>query len=453
MDVATSLPPELWHIILSFLFSKDIQQLTLAHSALYACSRPFLWQAVNLCSMRKSDRVKARAILRTPALGMFVRHLRLKPANFEQPERFSPRLGWYTKNPTNVWVCDASIKTWYDVAKRIDWEQPTRPFWDFKVSRKTAEMAVKLAPFLTNVRKITFQPRFYEEIHPDPCLYCQILRNICPNQVRCLNLNFCSGSALQLFAKIIRELQITFQLLDSLALYITVYSDVSLPWDFKSDIKAVADVGRASLQSLDVSWSVNPTFPSMEHLLDGLGLFPNLSRFNLISYTRKDFGLVTGFLIKHHVTLSHIELGNNLNDLVTLLSGNSYKLLRLSSIKFINQNMRWPYILAVQPSLSFYANTLTTLVIQNTMGLYLGLTYEHLSELISSLNIPGHGSCLRRLRIPIAHLSPEVFDIMSNHLQGLQILDLAYRHLVGDKSGSRMHQPDYFISRHCSGAT
>ncbi|TFK64252.1 hypothetical protein BDN72DRAFT_963348 [Pluteus cervinus] len=432
MDVATSLPPELWQLILSFMSSTDIKQLSLVHSALHTSGQPFLWQTVNLCTLRKSDRVKAQAILQNPALGACVKHLRLKPANYEQLARFTSGLGWYTKNPTNVWVCNSSsIKTWADVVKRIDWDHPTRGFWHFRVSRKTVEMAIKLASHLTNIRKITFQPVFYEELHPNPHLYSQVLRNIRPNQVRCLDLDFCSGSTLQLFGKVVRELQLTFELLDTLILRITVHSDVGLPWDFKSDIQAIADMGRTSLQSLDISWSVKPTFPSINHLFDGLGFFPRLNRFNLTWYTNRYFDQITGFLFRHHTTLSQVGFGNNLSDLVTLLLTNPRKLPHLSSIILMNRNMRWPFTFTVQPTLSLYANTLTTLVLQNR--LFLGLTYQDFFELVSSLDIPGHGSCLRRLKIPICSLSPEVFDVMSNYLRSLQTLDITYVWLVGHK--------------------
>ncbi|TFK64250.1 hypothetical protein BDN72DRAFT_925921 [Pluteus cervinus] len=452
---STSLPPELWDIILGLLSPTDIKQLTLVHSTLYARGRPFLWKTVNLCTLRKSDRVKARAIIQNPALGSYIKHLRLKPTNYEQRLQLTWGLGQYIENPTNIRtrICDSSssIKTWADVAKLIDWKHPTRGFWNFRISRKTAELAVQVASYLTEVRKITFQPGFYEEaLLPDPRLYHQIFRNIRPNQVRCLDLDFCSGSAVQLFGKVVRELQLTFELLDTLILRITVHHDVVVPWDFKSDIQVIADMGRVSLQSLEISWSVKPTLPSssLGHLLDSLGFFPRLRRFNFTWYNsnRNIDQILIGFIQKHHTTLSHLGFGHNLNELFTLLltltnSRQKLHMPNLSSIGLMNRNTKWPLLTftTVQPKFSFYANTLTTLIIEDQYRIYPGLTYQDVFELVSSLDsAPGHhrpggSSCLRRLKIPIRSLSPEVFDIMSNHLRSLLTLDITYMWLVGHK--------------------
>ncbi|TFK72077.1 hypothetical protein BDN72DRAFT_957552 [Pluteus cervinus] len=443
MDVVTSLPPEIWHHILSLLSIDDIKELALAHRIFYAYGRPFLWHTLNLCSLRKSDRIRTRTILQDPALGLYVQHLLLAPNNNEQLERYSPAPGveWYIQNPTNVWVCP-SVRTWLDVAKRVNWRKPRHSLLHFRISRKTVDVAAELAPLLTNVRKISFHPRFYEDLQPNPHPYCQVLRSICPNRVRCLDLNFCSASAFYLFAEIVRELQITFELLDTLILSIAVFYDVAFPWEFKRDIQTIADIGRPSLQSLSVCWGVGKETPKTEDLFDGLGFFPRLSSFHLTWSRDPDY--IAGFLLKHQATLSQIGFKNRLSSLLTFLP-RIPRLPHISSVNLVNVAITYPYIAVIKPEFSFCAHSITALSIRNTHRNYHGFSYQDLFDLVSSLCIPEHGSCLRRLRIAVKYLSPEVFDILSNYLTRLQTLDITYWHLVGDiRESSNVSQQGLF---------
>ncbi|TFK72065.1 hypothetical protein BDN72DRAFT_836637, partial [Pluteus cervinus] len=377
-----------------------------------------------------------------PALDVYVQHLRLAPSKNEQLERYLPtpqapdaEFDWYIENPTNVWVCPLLVKTWLDVAKQANWRKPRRSLLHFKVSRKTVDVAAKLAPRLTNVRKISFHPRFYENFQPNPRPYCQVLKTISPNRVRCLDLNFCSASAFHLFAEIIRELQITFELLDTLIVRTTTYYGVTFPWELKRDTQTIADIGRLSLQSLSVCWGVETETPMTEDLFDGLGFFPRLSSFHLTWYTSRDFDCIAGFLLAHQATLSQIGFKNRLNYLLGFLPSIP-RLPHISSVNLVNGAMKYPYISVTEPRFSFCAHSITTLTIWNANLNYHGFIYEDLLEIISSLHIPGRGSCLRELRITVKYLSPEVFDTLSNYLGGLHTLDITYWHLVGDKRES-----------------
>ncbi|TFK61138.1 hypothetical protein BDN72DRAFT_965341 [Pluteus cervinus] len=443
MERATSLPQELWLLIFKLLSLEEVKQMILVHRVFHRYGQSFLWQTLTLCTLSERHYKKAQAIIRDPILAIHVKHLRLVPTNYdsETPNFRNPH-----KAPTNLWTCEG----WRGALKPAMWKHPHRSFDHFRRSWTSQSTAIRVGPLLTEIRKLTVVTWSSEKVSPPVKPYLALREVLFPrlNQIRCLDLTLKSSKAISLFSTIFRG--IVFDRLEVLNLDLAV-GQRHPHWDdeFEETIRAIADTGRSSLQSLAVSMSLLTPFAVSDlrypSLFSGLGCFPCLRHFQFThcrvnGWVFRDSDVLAQFLHNHRSSLSKVGIyipfpNTNLPFLEQTQSGGASKL-KLVSIQIAGPLQR-PFIpTGLQP----YSDTLTTLVLDTTppspWSSPRGFGYQEIQELVLSLHSPSRGVLLRRLQIPIVNLSPEIFDLMSTYLENLHTLGLTYHILVGNENDS-----------------
>ncbi|TFK62694.1 hypothetical protein BDN72DRAFT_377221 [Pluteus cervinus] len=64
MDLATTLPEEVWFRIFDLLTFQDIRSMMKVHRVFYTYSRPFIWRTLELCNPESTwHRKQAKAIV------------------------------------------------------------------------------------------------------------------------------------------------------------------------------------------------------------------------------------------------------------------------------------------------------------------------------------------------------------------------------------------------------
>ncbi|TFK67192.1 hypothetical protein BDN72DRAFT_111501 [Pluteus cervinus] len=428
----TSVPPEVWDHIIGMLTFQELTQLTLAHRVFLAYVRPIIWQQLSLCTLDPRPNARARAIIREPKLALHVRHLRLRPG-------FSIN---YRRTPTNLWVCKPSIRTWIDVFEGIKWKSPVKSWSDFFRSRQSIATALQIAPLLTNISRVTITASFSNDYQPNQNPYYELWTGLKASRIRCLEVRFGSHNSLRVFSSVLRTSSIGLEQLEALSLQLTLWGS-SAPQEFQKNIQILADVGRGSLRSLLVN--LNTPHPIQSALINGLGFFPNLIHFSGTFYSDFPHACVTEFLLKHRPTLVCLSLdGNQIHRMLPIIlcdskhtSVNSAPL-RLTCIRLwsSDRGMTERIRSSNQLTMSAHADTLTTLSIGTRLNprlVYHGFTYNEVEEIILSLHKPGRGVLLRRLKLPLEYLSPEIINLMSSYLNNLDTLGIAYYRLVSQE--------------------
>ncbi|TFK63741.1 hypothetical protein BDN72DRAFT_963715 [Pluteus cervinus] len=403
-NIATSVPPEIWLRIFELLSFQELKNLTLVHRVFAEYARPRIWRKLSLCTLDQQCHGKAQLIIRQPELALYVEHLHLRP-------------GYNTERaPTDLWTCDPSIRTWVDVAKAAKWKQLTKPWRHFLRSRQSIAAAVRIAPLLTNLSKLIITASFSDDYQPNPDPYHKLWIGLKESRLRCLEIHFYSHSSLKTFSSILRTSSIVLNQFE--AFFLTIWGLSCSDKEIQKDVQALADVGRGSLRSLGVT--INTYQPIQTALMNGLGFFPNLVHFNGSFHNDHPHECVTEFLLRHRSTLVCLSLEGYIHHLLPVVIFKSMPdfsgPLKLTSIRLIDRHRGMePFWSIVQPRMTAYADTLTTLAIttgRHNRQLQHGFDYKEVEEVILSLYKPSQGVLLRKLRLPLEYLSPDIINLM-----------------------------------------
>ncbi|TFK60931.1 hypothetical protein BDN72DRAFT_490961 [Pluteus cervinus] len=416
---AMDIPIDIWLLIFDMLPSESVRALMLVHRMFFNHARRLLWRSLLLCTMDDRHRTKTRAILRDPTLASQVRHVILEPTRYRRDM------------PTNLWTCDPSIQTWKDIAKLMTWQHPLKPWKHFLRSREDIELTTEVVPLLTNVRKVSIIT-WDENIRPDPEPYRKIWKGLSAEHLQCLSLYINSGTALVTFSDVLQTSAITFEHLQTFSLALSIGGSYSTS-KFQQDVKVIVGLGIHSVRCLRLDIRFRRDI--LQTLLDGLGFFPNLIHFDCRfqgdwTVTANDsFTLNTGFLREHMSTLSCLKLASYVSHLFPLTPF-AVAPLKLSYLQLICSGaLTWPWI-TQGLNMERYADTLTTLIISLSQHQASGLHYDAVAQLVLGLHKPQSGTLLRRLQLPVQFLSPEILDLLSNHLENLHTLEIVYGNLV-----------------------
>ncbi|TFK61297.1 hypothetical protein BDN72DRAFT_849810 [Pluteus cervinus] len=455
-DIATSLPAEIWLLIFDQLFLLDILQLRLVHRVFHGYSQQRIWEDLTLCTLEANHYARCKAILRDPSLGPLVRNLFLTP--FNNHRRADAR--------TNLWICDPPIENWSGLFRSLQWKRPLRSLKWFRLSRKGIDVGASVTSHLTNIRRLSLSFSFPEDFHPSPEPYRRILSNLPTTSLQFLDLRFTSATALQIFGEALHHAPPIFENLQ------TLFIDLRIRWywetsrnygerDFQTDIQAISNTGRNSLRSLRICIGKLRVISSLHPLFNGLGVFPNLDHFSFSFLGDYEHNRITEFLRQHHPHLKSLDLQNLIHRALAIVDPDDAQdnrpMPELQTLSFFNRHHgmipSWPLArLRLRP----YANSLTTLVISNWWfhprsrnsfnepPVKHGFEFDDVKELLLSLRRPNQGALLRRLKIHLLELSPELFDLMSNYLDNLQILDISYHDLVAQKGDAREGKANFW---------
>ncbi|TFK61950.1 hypothetical protein BDN72DRAFT_413816 [Pluteus cervinus] len=450
MDVATTLPAEMWSRIFDLLSLEDIRKMRQVHSVFETYSRMFIWESLVLCSLGSKRMKQAEAIVCNPSLGQHVKELHLQPS--------IPKMGQTdpTRRPPmdlratiSLWFADPPIRTWSGVLSRIEWKHPIRSYRHISKSRKASSVASAVVPHLTQLRILCISTLLGRGARPSPEPYHELWSNIHTNNLTTIFFSLSPLAALQIFSGAVRSSQVTFPCLETLHLHVSSYREDKFDLDkFEEDIRVIADTGRDSLKALRLSHV--PSYdlrPPASRLFSGIGFFPNLAHFDFFAYFCDDETPVTRFITHHHSSLRRLNIEGCVHQIfprLHVLEINSFPSMRLTCLGFKyevlhDHGLAWAPM--GEPSLRSYADSLTTLRI--TPSFMDAFTFQHADRLVSSLYKSPGGALLQRLKIPISSLCPEVFDLLSNALENLHALAIMYNRLVAFV-GSTANEPNLF---------
>ncbi|TFK65519.1 hypothetical protein BDN72DRAFT_962435 [Pluteus cervinus] len=422
VDLATTLPAELWLHIFELLTIRDIQGMMMVHRVFYNYSCPFMWRSLVLYSRESKHQTQVRAIMRNLTFGQHVMELHLRPilrVRELNGKPFSPL------NPLpSVRVSNRLIRT------------PQVP--DVPYSQAALSTALAVLPHLTRLRTLWVSTWLSSGDHPSPEPYRILWSNLPTNNLTSVAFTFSSWAPLKLISEAICDSQVSFPCLETLDLHSFVEPHENCDSEpFERSIRVIADAGRNSLKSLRLALFPHDNRPPPSRLFSGIGLFPNLVHFDFTAFHCKDDILVTAFLGGHHSTLKKLNIrgfAHQLFPCLHLAETKASRSMKLTSLGFQYQTERRfsPWSFGGEPSLRAYADSLTTLSFSPAWILpdfQCAFKHEDLCKVVSSLYRPS-GALLQRLRIPVEYLCPEFFDLLSHHLVNLHTLDIAHRKLV-----------------------
>ncbi|TFK63704.1 hypothetical protein BDN72DRAFT_963743 [Pluteus cervinus] len=419
----TSLPVELWSRIVQFLSSCDIQNLVLTCRYLHSCASAHNWRRLTLCTSEPQQLERIQSIIRNPGLGHHVKHLRFKPRDWANGETMHTSL-WVEDNPT-----------WWGLLDSRYWFAPSKSRRHLIQSRESIEAATKVIPHLTNLHEITVIPSFSQSRHPVSRPYCVLWASLRVERIRRLNLQLHSVGVLQVFSKAIRESNIIFHCLDILSLDLG-YRLPDYP-GLENDLRAIADCGRDNVTICGFFLPSRPG-PHFSKVISALGCFPKLSQLHLKVFQSswepdptRDY--LIPFLIKHRSVLSRLQLSSYFFDQTfpeSIFVPHTATSLPLSALSITCDPIPYTRFPGPVPSIARFGDTLTTLVLDLSPSSR-GWLYKELHDLFIHLHKPSHGILLRRFMTRVLRLSPDIFDLMSDHLEKLETLELGYTKLVG----------------------
>ncbi|TFK61936.1 hypothetical protein BDN72DRAFT_849184, partial [Pluteus cervinus] len=378
---------------------------------------------------------KAKKVLENPAsLAPHVKVLSLLPDS----NHWEVKHGRYSRLYADVWTSDPPIQMWFPLRRWMNWKHPIQSIRHFSRSRETLNTALAVIPHLTQLRKLSFLTWDDLHVRPSPApYYYTLFASFRANNLRCLCLGLYSSS-LHILAGVMRTSRIVFESLETIDLQLTINgNDQDTPTDFAEDLRVIVDCGRNSLIHFRASYTPFNDAHPLVTLFSALGVIPKLASFDFTSLHSLDETPICDFLLQHHSTLKRITLNIVAQDTFPRLPGeNTGQSPKLASLflfyRFLEPN-RW----TISPSLKVYANTLTTLVVSpwclniDSRGPF---THDYVPALLLSLSRPLYRSPLRRLKIAVLRLYPDIFDLLSSYLEDLHTLDLTYHTLIGRRN-------------------
>ncbi|TFK63701.1 hypothetical protein BDN72DRAFT_847333 [Pluteus cervinus] len=405
VDLATTLPPELWLHIFDCLPRRDVLQLSMVHRTLYAYVRPRLWQKL---TGTKNDQIKA--LLRELAICSYITDVAIKATIPASRER--------------------SILRW-------------RPAL---ISDRSTNAALKVLSRLKNIQTLSVSAWSSEEACPALTLYRGLWDHILADQLRCLHLKLGSSKILRTFSSSLRGSSITFKNLDTLILQLCACPGGNAK--YHGDLKTITDTCRCSVRSVAVRLmfeSVDPysDIDPTQAPLKSLGTFPHLRHFDFATNATRTVGGYTEFLTRHQSTLTCLQTTTPMEGLLPLIVFNAGRSFKPSwNIKTLNMTYevremsisRWNPI--PMTNFTWYARSLTTLILVITPAStfpHRGLEHNEVKEIITHLDQPPNGVLLERLRLTVSRVSPQLIDLIASYLGKLHTLDLQYFILVQNK--------------------
>ncbi|TFK63712.1 hypothetical protein BDN72DRAFT_902198, partial [Pluteus cervinus] len=139
------------------------------------------------------------------------------------------------------------------------------------------------------------------------------------------------------------------------------------------------------------------------------------------------------FLLHHRSTLSRLQLSRYFFDQTfpeNLFAPHTATSLPLSALSITCDPIPYIHPAGPVPNIARFGDTLTTLVLDLSPSSR-GWLDKELHDLFISLRKASHEVLLRRFMTRVERLSPEIFDLMWNHLENLETLDLGYTRLIG----------------------
>ncbi|TFK63705.1 hypothetical protein BDN72DRAFT_963744, partial [Pluteus cervinus] len=437
MPVFPSPPGEIWLQILAQLSMDDIRTMAQVNRTFRSYSRAFIWQTLTLCTVDNNRQEKIQRILRDPDLTPYVKHLRFFHSQFS---------GRY-----NLWFSTTPVQTKLGMLKQVAWAHPITSFRRLYLSQRSIDLAVAIVPRLTNIRRLSISVAYFLPTLPNLDPYRKLWSSLHLDRLRCLDLKFFSRISMQLVSEAIRDSSIVFTSLKVMILDFAVYNMIPT-LGLEEDIRRIASLGRMTIRSLSIS-SKNAS-EELAGLFAALDFFPKLlhlyfsSNGNRSSYTSPDVTL-RNFITKHKSTLVHLSLKDAVNTLFpsvqALAEGKDPESCpTLESIQLVCQRgLLLPTWSVGNPVLTPYSSTLTTLIVDRPWSgqsdlLYgcFGFEYEEILTLIQSLYKSPNGCTLRRLKVPIRFISPQLFDALAMYLEQLDTLDVLYGRVVGHRNSS-----------------
>ncbi|TFK61948.1 hypothetical protein BDN72DRAFT_903656 [Pluteus cervinus] len=389
MDLATTLPAELWLYICDFLPRKDILKLSTVHPILRAYAHPHTWKILTLETAHGASNEQMTVLLGEPALRSYVTQIVIKATT---PRR-------------------AGV-----------WEQPFLHLRHALLSYQSTSAILEVVPNLENNHIVT--------------------------KLRCLHLELGSRETLEIFSSSLRDSAVVFEHINALILHLYVGQGT----EFMENVRTIADACRTSIQALRLIFgSFNTQSNSVAAVLSSLGAFPHLGHFDFTTDTDSGARVYQEFVMKHRSTLMCLQTTTRNPCLLPLSLYSADPSVdpprNIKALNFAHEVPGTPYWwmwsgLSGLENLARYAGALTTLILEiipGSTGIRRGLDFQEVTEIVTQLDQKPHGVLLERLKLTVSHLRPQLIDLMASYLGKLHILDLTYMILV-NKAGQNTNE-------------
>ncbi|TFK67493.1 hypothetical protein BDN72DRAFT_94782 [Pluteus cervinus] len=462
------LPTEIWIHIYSYLSPNEIERLKSVHRVCYGLSQARRWKTLQLgyfdeMGVPPNDMVEG--CLENPVLAGHVRHLLIQE--------------WSRSHQRQSTTSRGRISLWTKTHIKLPVKR-TQQIWKSRDTLVDESLVVisHLTPRLEEMT-INLSGPFHGEPYPQrhsrsrQIFYEQLFTllahgSLTPNlptkrtssfRFRSLTLKVQSyhlplvANWLSIGAEIFDKLE-QLSLDVDLSTKIDPYSDLPQPDSqvVERDIRAIITYLRKPVRKLIIRDESTHPLPGF---IEGLGHFPELASLELAcSFTGTLLGYVN-FLMRHRKTLEHLCLeAISMADATKIFSAppdsssTSSQLPHLSTLglsfrDFSNFGSTQHLLFRNKflCRLSLLSQTLTTLVLDMPFHM---LDYEDVRVLAKSLCRPGAGALLKRLKIAISELSPEIIDLFSECFNNLAVLDMTFDTFLGSKNRPVYSKPDFW---------
>ncbi|TFK75500.1 hypothetical protein BDN72DRAFT_441364 [Pluteus cervinus] len=464
-DFGNILPTEIWIHIFSYLSAYEIKHLESVHRVCYGLSQARKWRTLQLgyfdeMGVPPNDMVEG--CLEDPVLAGHVRHLLIQEwsrSHWRRSITSRGRLSLWTKTHIKLPV-KRSQHIWKSKDALVDGDLEVISH----LTHGLKEMTINLSgppdgqPYLqkpSRHREIFYEQLFtllaHGSLTPNPTTQRTTFR------FRSLTLKVQSHH-LPLIANWFNLGLGIFDELEQLSLYIDLstkddpHSLLPQPNNqtVERDTRIILGHLRKSIRHLLIC---DASAYQMPGFVGALGHFPKLTSLDLAcSFTY--LGHIN-FLMRHRETLEHFCLQSiSMADAIKIISNppdlgsTSSPFPRLSTLALSFQDLtnfdttqHIPFRNKFLRRLSTFSNTLTTLVLDMPFHM---LVYEDVRVLAKSLCRSGGGALLKRLKIVIAELSPEMIDLFSECLNQLAVLDMTFDILLGSKNRAAYSTPVFW---------
>ncbi|TFK61651.1 hypothetical protein BDN72DRAFT_965043 [Pluteus cervinus] len=423
MDTALVLPNELWEHIFNFLPRPSVLTMVIVNKEFHQLGRPRVWRTLKLCSSNPQNSERIQAVFNNPTLATFVKDITIAEPYYSPQSRASllstalRRISPFGNPPD---INEIALAEFHAI-----------------------KLAGKVLSHLTSVRnmRVSFPKNpmsFTGSYSPYMTLWASLVDHQSLYNIRSLQLTIDTYQVSYL-SQCINQASPIFQNLEEFNLIVEFWSGCSYWWKTFTILLFI----RQSIRYLSYDGKNPPThshFPATS-----FGYLPNLVRFYQ-GYAGKGWEKVDPdacqkFLMQHRKTLTHLILkGLEIDALEflwpTAVDQNVYP--RLDTIHLTSTAARQgnqPNGRCI-PSFAPYADSLTTLSLLGP-----NLSYTDVEQLVMGLAKQRIGSkptaLLRRLRFTVSILTPELFDLLSEYLGDLRVMDLSFVLLAADKARSK----------------
>ncbi|TFK72828.1 hypothetical protein BDN72DRAFT_835704 [Pluteus cervinus] len=418
-DHISSLPVELWGLILGYISDLQLRELVYLHPVFCHFARAIIWKKVKLCSLEEQQRDRVLQLLRYPTLTSFVREIEIvRPHQHHLGQRDRSHWG-------------LEMDRMYHEISRTSWLEPAKLVQQVLLGpRKIIHLSTALLKEVQGINHIVINFLCHTSVCPcyqedyEPLL--SAIGTLNPT-IRFLKLSL-QLRDLPLFAKCMPAAAPGLQDLRTCVLYVLAPGKGTISdTKYINSLSSFLEPVRKSLCSLAIIVPVFPPGLSLIPHLESLS-FPNLTRLHLSIPSRMwshrhASNLQT--LLSHSkrlrvLVLTYISMG----DFPSLWSSDTSptRLPPLESLHIEVMDTTGSYSAQLATALLRpFENSLTTLSLLGR-----SLTYDEVRVLLHDLSRNRDKPILRKLRLAVSRLTPQLMDLFANRLESLQYLDLSY---------------------------